>query len=383
MGATDIAGVVGTWVAAGLAIIALVGIVGPILVWRASRTDRHKALDALEKTSTDFISKGYKAGPNIRLGRTIKAPILSNEPRQVIRDVVWNTASKRAAIESPSWVKLGLILKAYDLEYRCGDSLVIEDQTTLLPVNRTWVLLLGIIGGFAKRPDQGKMGGPVVAQQAIPGAPVNSLRRDRRPTPGWMTSRLKWASSRPGATAGDSLSDGQNQYSPLHGLTATLYMLSGSSRGSRPAKEKSFLNLHSIAETGDLPQYPIPLSYLFWLAVGCIPTAQGKVFSLENVVALAAAPQPVAEVDFSGPATPMPPMMGGGRGVHFDEEESDDDYNPYRNPEAPANPYTPNNFILPTPTANLSARRVDPYGSRGFYLRITADRNPALEVRDF
>lgn len=40
----DIAGVVGTWVAAGLAVIALFGVVGPILVLRASRTERHKAI---------------------------------------------------------------------------------------------------------------------------------------------------------------------------------------------------------------------------------------------------------------------------------------------------------------------------------------------------
>jgi hypothetical protein len=44
---TDIASVVGTWVAAGVAIIALLGVVGPLLIWRASRTERNRAIDLL------------------------------------------------------------------------------------------------------------------------------------------------------------------------------------------------------------------------------------------------------------------------------------------------------------------------------------------------
>ncbi|KAG4441983.1 hypothetical protein IFR05_002551 [Cadophora sp. M221] len=335
MGATDLAGVIGTRVAAGLGIIALVGIIGPILVWRASRTDRHKALDALENTNTDFISKGYKAGPNIRLDRIIKAPMLNTEPRQMIRNFVWNAASKRAAVESLSWVKLGLVLKAYGLDYH-------------------------------------------FAQLGACGAYVNSLGRDRPLTPGWMASRLKWARHRGGSTYGESLSDGQHNWNPLHGLAATLYMLSGSSRRHRQGKEESFLNLHSIEETGDLPQYPIPLSHLFWLAVGCIPTSQGRVFSLNNVADLAAAPQPETEVDYSGPVTPQSPLVGG-RGVHFDEGESNDNDDPYRYQYGTSEyQISPNNFITST-TPPTPSSHVDPYQSRGFYLRKTADHNPALE----
>jgi hypothetical protein len=50
---TEIGSLVGTWVAAGVAIIALLGIVGPMLVWRASRSERNKAIDLLSDGGAD------------------------------------------------------------------------------------------------------------------------------------------------------------------------------------------------------------------------------------------------------------------------------------------------------------------------------------------
>jgi pilus assembly protein TadC len=65
MGATDIASVVGTWVAAFVAIIALVGIVGPFLILRASRTERNKAIAAIDDENHQFIGKGVWLLPKV------------------------------------------------------------------------------------------------------------------------------------------------------------------------------------------------------------------------------------------------------------------------------------------------------------------------------
>lgn len=44
----SLAGTIGTWVAVFIGILALVGVVGPVLVWRASRTESQVALKAVD-----------------------------------------------------------------------------------------------------------------------------------------------------------------------------------------------------------------------------------------------------------------------------------------------------------------------------------------------
>ena len=61
MAALDTASVIGTWVAAFVAILALVGIIGPILIWRASTTERHLAIAAINDDYNTFKSRGIHA----------------------------------------------------------------------------------------------------------------------------------------------------------------------------------------------------------------------------------------------------------------------------------------------------------------------------------
>lgn len=89
----DLAGVIGTWVAAFLALVALVGIVGPILVWRASRTETQQALakvDAGMAESAGFVGKGIHVWPGIRLFRRVRAPMLQHEPVLENFTMSWN-----------------------------------------------------------------------------------------------------------------------------------------------------------------------------------------------------------------------------------------------------------------------------------------------------
>jgi len=54
----DLAGVIGTWVAVGFAVVALVGIVGPILVWRKTTSERYKAITAVRDVDNVFNIEG-------------------------------------------------------------------------------------------------------------------------------------------------------------------------------------------------------------------------------------------------------------------------------------------------------------------------------------
>ena len=73
-----IAGTVGTWVAVAIGLIALIGIVGPLLILLGSRTEKHRILSAIGNDTNGYISSGVHLGPNIYLGRRIRAPRLKN-----------------------------------------------------------------------------------------------------------------------------------------------------------------------------------------------------------------------------------------------------------------------------------------------------------------
>jgi hypothetical protein len=54
------------------------GIVGPILIWRASRADRHIALESIDSSPAEsggFLTKGLRVWPGIHLLRRVRAPV--------------------------------------------------------------------------------------------------------------------------------------------------------------------------------------------------------------------------------------------------------------------------------------------------------------------
>ena len=74
----ELASTIGTWVGAGVGVLALIGIIGPALIWYASTRDRQKMLNAIGRDNNNYLSTGYHMGPNIWLGRRIRAPMLQN-----------------------------------------------------------------------------------------------------------------------------------------------------------------------------------------------------------------------------------------------------------------------------------------------------------------
>lgn len=80
----EVAGVIGTWVAAFFAFVALGIFVGPFLIWRASQTERHQALDLFEKGGADnggYVPKGIRVSPRIQLLRHVRVLLLKDAPQ--------------------------------------------------------------------------------------------------------------------------------------------------------------------------------------------------------------------------------------------------------------------------------------------------------------
>ena len=265
MGGLEVAGVVGTWVAAGVAIIALVGIAGPILIWRASRTERHRALAAIGDDNNGYMSKGIRLGPNTYLGQRIRAPILKTIPRLTDKGIKWSSASLKETRSPSTWVQFGAALNAYGVIFSRGDSLVIKHGKALLPVHPLWVLSIGLLGRYSERRDKGKFGSAKRSgKHRLPGP---ERARDRGVQPGDVSHQRDWEWR-------------QETDSTLCGVT-------GSFKGSE---------LHGVAGQPRLPVvtfelYPAPdllqiqpeavsLKVLFMLAMGCMQFADGQYFFL-------------------------------------------------------------------------------------------------------
>ncbi|KAK7429326.1 hypothetical protein QQZ08_004138 [Neonectria magnoliae] len=83
--ALDLASSIETWVAAAIAIIALVGVVAPFLALQASLSDSNRAVNAVQDLQQKYVTRGYRLTKGLRILRRISVPDLSpgyiaNEP---------------------------------------------------------------------------------------------------------------------------------------------------------------------------------------------------------------------------------------------------------------------------------------------------------------
>lgn len=275
---TDIASTIGTWVAAFLAIVALVGIVGPLLVWRASRTERNRALAALDSGTAEnggYVSKGLLLWPNIRLFKKVRAPSLTKAPTIARQRQLWDEKTVLPDNASASWVKLGVVLRGYGVQYSTADCVIVENERLMIPMTRVWILLFGLIGRFGFRRDRGKS--TKTAVQGVKSVQVRPGDRLPRPDLGWRSADVDWA-------------EGTGRYShsrrgALSGVVGTMDFRPGrwdpTDENGRK-KDKVRLELHDQEEIGDLSTEVLGIDDLFWLAVGCIPSPDNRVFSLED-----------------------------------------------------------------------------------------------------
>jgi hypothetical protein len=369
------AGTIGTWIAALLALVALVGVVGPYLVWRASKTARHQALDALEKGEAEnggFVTNGIRVSPSIRLFRKVRAPLLQREPHLPGRKLTWDSHARLATQESSGWVQLCLALKAYAIEVKVGDPLDVSDLNTWLPVHKNWILILGLAGRFGKRSDGGKLPMQpkrgVKSIQALPGRAFSMDRKMSKYGPQFWN----WSNRRRGRAAVSDIIDSEsNRFKPLSGLFGTFWLLDTTpSHDTAMDKEKAYYIGHRSEETGELAVDSLSIDALFWLSVGCLPSRNGDIFSLDNVENLEVEEDSQDSSNIHGHvrrgsiATLSP-------GVHFERDNSsnsdEDDY-PRRRPSQ----YVISGSHRPKDVQSRPGR------PRGFRLSSVNDRVEAL-----
>jgi hypothetical protein len=273
MGTTDIVSAVGTWIAVGLATVALLGVVGPLLVWRASKTARNQGLAGLDRgyaDSSGFVTKGFSFGREIRLFRRVRAPNLRDPPKVQGRKPVWDGHASLPPKESAGWVQLGATIRAYSFSYERGEFLTFHDGQAMLTVSYIWLIIIGLSGRFGLRQDHGKWPTQrpkgVTFDQAIPGSRLRGayppIQRLYTAVPGdfkqWADDYRNYGAS-----------------SALHGLVGTI-------KNARYGDLK--FQAHQQQDIGELSEELLDMAALFWLAVGCLPTLNGTVvYCLEDV----------------------------------------------------------------------------------------------------
>lgn len=141
-------GTIGTWVAVVLALIALIAVIGPVLVWAAARTERNRALHHADDTNHSFISTGiHFVGLDVRLFRRVRAPVLDKNPEDPI--LIWGATHFIETNSRATWIQLANILLGYQVPLQRGDNLVIYRGRVLLPVHRIWILIICLCGRYS------------------------------------------------------------------------------------------------------------------------------------------------------------------------------------------------------------------------------------------
>ncbi|KAJ9602905.1 hypothetical protein H2200_012685 [Cladophialophora chaetospira] len=326
----DKASAIGTWVAAFLAVVALVGVVGPILIWRATKTERHQALDAVdagEAQNGEYITKGLRVTPSIRLFRKVQVPRLQRAPSLEGQKLEWNNQAVMVSQNSAGWVQFCKALQACKVSPLMGDTLVVRNGKMWLPIHKNWLLTLGIFGRFGSRPDEGKLPmpskGKLKAAQALPGRGFGMNRKFS--LYGRQFLNANWMSGREPSNKVRHIVDVDDyRFSAINGTFGCFWVLDHlSSNPTEP--ERMYYTGHKEEEIGTIDVDRLGIGALFWLSVGCLPSSWGAVYCLENGDEVAVEEEP--DSSRSGVMSRRASITTLSPGVHFgrDDESGYDD----------------------------------------------------------
>lgn len=277
MSRLDVAGVIGTWVGAGIGIVALIGLVGPLLVWRATRTERFKAIAAVGEDSHGFISHGIPIWPNIRIFRRVRAPMLKREPDFSSKKFGWNLGELPEKGSASSWVELGALLKVYDKNLPIGHEIEVYGGKTYLRVHRAWVLAIGLMGRFSRREDRGQMKSRRSVMLQIR-TPARVLSRDED---------FRWSPD-------EDLRSRRPHSDELHGITGVMTTTETDiGQGTEVPLEFRLASKSALSFEPEV----LSLTQLFMLSIGCIPMADNSYFSLRDLGAFENDPSDSASSD--------------------------------------------------------------------------------------
>jgi hypothetical protein len=377
-GQWEIASTIGTWVAVILAIAALGGLLGPFLIWRASQTERHQALDLLEKGEAEnggYVSKGLRVSRKIRLFRQVYAPLLQEEPQLPGRTLT-KVPVKNVSQKSAGWVQFCIAISSYGLRTSKGDSLILRAGRTWLPMHKNWILIMGIVGRFAKRPDRGKLPlpakGRLRSMQALPGRAFQGIRKlDSANGDGFLQNR--WLLNPPGyGRRHEMIDDEEDRFSALHGLFGTLWTGSLFENQSEPSK--AYYTEHKITETGELSGNALTIGNLFWLSVGCLPMDNGNIYCLENVSEIVGETIPQAMPMERGDENAYITDSLGSRNAHFEVDTDSSSSSDFTRRRRIRDERHRANYVIPTSVR----KNGNPKDPRVFRFSTSNDRVEAL-----
>jgi hypothetical protein len=250
-----LAGTIGTWAAVLIALLALIAVLGPILVWAASRTERNKALHAAGDANQPFIGSGFHfVGFDVRIFRRVKAPITDKVPDNFALqfDPGRYTETKSRA----TWVQFANLLRGYGATFLRGDNLCIHRGKAILPAHRIWILAVGLTGRYSARPPQ--------------------VRRR-------LTMSVTGVRFEEGSAAADDLSILWTVWKDLNGLTGQMRM---TDKVPGLGFADSCIILFSPRPASELTGFEpdrISLDDLFMLAIGCQALPSDDYFSLVDL----------------------------------------------------------------------------------------------------
>lgn len=156
---------IGTWAAVALALIALIGVI-PIYVWyRRKMTTWAKEIAKVDDPHRDFITRGW---PGI-LGQIFfsraHVPNLLDPPdihRIGIKRRKCPDLWPRNSQSRTGWVNFLNILRSYDTlkpDSRSDGELEMVGGELVLPLHRSWILLVDLIDRYSSRQDHGLLSG--------------------------------------------------------------------------------------------------------------------------------------------------------------------------------------------------------------------------------
>lgn len=256
---TDIVGLtsdIGTWLAILLGLIALIGIVGPLLLLREARSDRSQALNAVDIKDTGYLTKGIAFRKGTRLFRKINVPLLEAAPSAALQFQFSHFSSRidKMPQSSTGWVNLAALITAYVPGIKRGKNLQIYEKKAWMPCHRLWILAIGLHGWYGHRKDRG---------HAI--VDINT-----------------W-----GLVIDDEIDSEDDDYGRAPS-TERLYGITGTIRWKRSldTNEASIDEVYFTSQPTSLRQSlihdGIDTQTLFWLSVGCCPISIGRVFDLHR-----------------------------------------------------------------------------------------------------
>lgn len=161
MRSLELSGVIGTWAAVALALIALIGVLPIYIGYRKRLSTWAKQIAKIDDPNQNFVAKGWPGLPGQRFFSRVQVPNLLDPPNIASIHIERKQFSGFWPRESQShtgWVNFLNILRSYDaikLDPRSDGELEIVDGELMLPIHRSWILLLGLVDRYSKRPDYG------------------------------------------------------------------------------------------------------------------------------------------------------------------------------------------------------------------------------------